>query len=148
LHTRTILRDRQDAFVGSQSLRQLELDARREIGIIFRNRTIVSTLIRTFEEDWAASEPSEKRRTATLEIGKTAKRVAKAVSKKLPMAPVVKEVVKEIRKNSKNGMRTREVQETVEAAVKEAVKDSVKDAARDAMESAVEEAVKVAEPAQ
>ena len=141
LHTRTILRDRQEAFVGSQSLRQLELDARREIGIIFRNRTVVSTLVRTFEEDWAASEPNEKRRAATLEIAKTAKKVAKAVSKNLPMTPVVKEVVKEIRKKSKNGMRPREVQETVEAAVKEAVKD----AARDAMESAVEEAVKVGE---
>jgi phosphatidylserine/phosphatidylglycerophosphate/cardiolipin synthase-like enzyme len=147
LHTRTILRDRQDAFVGSQSLRQLELDARREIGIIFRNRPIVSTLVRIFEEDWAASEPSEKRRAATLEIGKTAKKVAKAVSKNLPMTPVVTEVVKHIRKKSRNGMHPREVQETVEAAVKEAVKDTVKDAAREAIESAVEEAVKVGEPA-
>jgi len=148
LHTRTILRDRQDAFVGSQSLRQLELDARREIGIIFRNRTIVSTLLRTFEEDWAASEPNEKRRVATLEIGKTAKKVAKAVSKNLSTTPVIKEVVKEIRKSSKNGMRSREVQETVEAAVKEAVKDTVKDAAREAIEDAAEKAVKVGEPAQ
>jgi len=148
LHTRTILRDRQDAFVGSQSLRQLELDARREIGIIFRNRTIVSTLLRTFEEDWAASEPNEKRRTDTLEIGKTAKKLAKAVSKNLSTTPVVKEVVKEIRKSSKNGMRPKEVQETVEAAVKEAVKDTVKDAARKAIEDAAEKAVKVGEPAQ
>ena len=32
LHTRTIIRDRCDIFLGSQSLRQIELDARREIG--------------------------------------------------------------------------------------------------------------------
>jgi phosphatidylserine/phosphatidylglycerophosphate/cardiolipin synthase-like enzyme len=148
LHTRTILRDRQEAFVGSQSLRELELDARREIGIIFRNRTIVSSLVRTFEEDWAASEPNQNRREARLEIGKTAKKVAKAVSKNLPMRPVVKEVVKEIRKRSNGNMKPREVQETVEAAVKEAVKDTMKDAARDAIEAAVEEAAKVAETRQ
>src|SRR5262249_33736945 len=41
LHTRTIVRDRQHAFVGSQSLRSLELDSRREFGIIFRNRQII-----------------------------------------------------------------------------------------------------------
>jgi ATP-binding cassette, subfamily B, bacterial len=38
LHTRTIIRDRTQAFVGSQSLRQLELDARREIGNHFPGR--------------------------------------------------------------------------------------------------------------
>jgi len=145
LHTRTILRDRQDAFLGSQSLRQLELDARREIGVIFRNRSITSTLRRIFEEDWAASEPSQKHRTTTLEVGKAAKKMAKAVSKNLPVAPVVKEVVKEIRKRSKATLRPKDVEETVEAAVKEAVKDTVKDAAREAIQDAVEEAAKVAE---
>jgi cardiolipin synthase A/B len=142
LHTRTILRDRKDAFLGSQSLRQLELDARREIGVIFRNRTVISTLRRTFEEDWAASEPSQKEIAAALQIGKTAKRVAKAVSKTLPVTVVVKEVAKRIRKGSKNNPRVKEVQKTVEAIVK----DTVRDAAREALQSAVEEAVRVAEP--
>jgi len=36
LHTRTIIRDRREAFVGSQSLRALELDERRELGVIVR----------------------------------------------------------------------------------------------------------------
>jgi cardiolipin synthase A/B len=58
LHTRVILRDRQQAFVGSQSLRQLELDARREIGVIFRDGKVIASLVRTFEEDWAASKPT------------------------------------------------------------------------------------------
>jgi cardiolipin synthase A/B len=144
LHARTIVRDRQDAFLGSQSLRQLELDARREIGMIFRNRTVVSTLVRTFEEDWAASEPSQKDQATTAEIGKTAKKVAKALSKTLPVTPVVKEVVKEIRKRSKTNLRAKEVEKTVKAAVKEAVKDTVRDAAREVIQSAVEEAAKVA----
>ena len=38
LHTRTIIRDGSQAFVGSQSLRPPELDPRREIGIIVRRR--------------------------------------------------------------------------------------------------------------
>jgi len=51
LHTRTIIRDRKDAFIGSQSLRQVELDSRREIGVIFRDAGAVKDLVRTFEED-------------------------------------------------------------------------------------------------
>src|SRR6201999_3654772 len=55
LHTRTIIRDRNDVFLGSQSLRQLELDARREIGVIFRDQSVIAALVRVFEEDWAAA---------------------------------------------------------------------------------------------
>ena len=146
LHTRTIVRDRQDAFLGSQSLRQLELDARREIGVIFRNRNITSTLIRTFEEDWAASEPSQKEVTAALQIGKTAKKVAKAVTKTLPVTAVVKEVAKQMRKKSNGHLRAKDVEQKVEAVVKDAVKTTVRAAAREAMQNAVEEAARVAQP--
>ena len=55
LHTRTIIRDGHQAFVGSQSLRQPELDSRREIGIIVRDSKVVNTLLATFEKDWEAS---------------------------------------------------------------------------------------------
>jgi phosphatidylserine/phosphatidylglycerophosphate/cardiolipin synthase-like enzyme len=147
LHTRTIVRDRQDAFLGSQSLRQLELDARREMGVIFRNRTITPTLIRTFEEDWAASEPSQKELTAALQIGKTARKVAKAVTKTLPVNAVVKEVAKQIRKKSNGDLRVKEVEQKVEEVVKDAVKTSVKAAAREAMHNAVEEAARGAQSA-
>jgi len=147
LHTRMILRDRQDAFLGSQSLRQLELDARREIGVIFRNRNITSTLLRTFEEDWAASEPSQKELTATaLQIGKTAKKVARAVTKVLPVTAVVKEVAKQIRKKSNGNVRVKEVEQKVETVVKDAVKNTVRAAAKEAMQNAVEEAARVAQP--
>jgi len=50
LHTRTIIRDRHKAFVGSQSLRQVELDKRRELGLIVRDPKVVKALIRTFED--------------------------------------------------------------------------------------------------
>jgi cardiolipin synthase A/B len=53
LHVRAIVRDGRDAFVGSQSLRRLELDKRREVGVIVKGATIVKELIATFESDWA-----------------------------------------------------------------------------------------------
>src|ERR1019366_8993061 len=37
LHTRTIIRDRREAFIGSQSLRAPELDSRRELGLIIQD---------------------------------------------------------------------------------------------------------------
>ena len=55
LHTRTIIRDRRQAFVGSQSLRRAELDSRREVGLIVRNTQVVKKLIDTFEKDWSST---------------------------------------------------------------------------------------------
>lgn len=52
LHVRAMVRDRRRAFVGSQSLRRLELDERREVGIIIRDRKIVKEIERVFKEDW------------------------------------------------------------------------------------------------
>ncbi|HYT21039.1 MAG TPA: phospholipase D-like domain-containing protein [Candidatus Polarisedimenticolia bacterium] len=141
LHTRTIVRDRQQAFMGSQSLRHLELDSRREIGIIFRNRSIVQTLARTFEEDWAASEPAERERGARdLPLGKTARKMAKVVGKNLPVAPVVKQVAKAIQKKGDLALRPKVVEETVKTAVTEAVKDAVKDATKEAIQGMITDA--------
>ena len=56
LHTRTIIRDGSQAFIGSQSLREMELGSRREVGIIFRDKKIVGTLARIFRDDWDAIE--------------------------------------------------------------------------------------------
>lgn len=54
LHVRAIVRDRKAAFVGSQSLRKLELDKRREVGLITKDRRAVARIARTFETDWKA----------------------------------------------------------------------------------------------
>ena len=54
LHVRAIIRDRKAAFVGSQSLRKLELDKRREVGMITKDRRAVEQIARTFESDWKA----------------------------------------------------------------------------------------------
>lgn len=52
LHVRAIVRDGRDAFVGSQSLRRLELDGRREVGLIVTNAGIVRKIQAVFEADW------------------------------------------------------------------------------------------------
>jgi cardiolipin synthase A/B len=53
LHVRAIMRDGARAFLGSQSLRGLELDHRREIGVFLTERAAVRKMVAVFEEDWA-----------------------------------------------------------------------------------------------
>jgi len=56
LHVRAIVRDGRDAFVGSQSLRKLELEGRREVGIIVTNAGVVRKLQSVFETDWESAK--------------------------------------------------------------------------------------------
>jgi cardiolipin synthase A/B len=60
LHVRAIIRDGRRAFVGSQSLRRLELDKRRELGIIVNDQTVVDEIRRVFESDWAQTDAGKK----------------------------------------------------------------------------------------
>jgi phosphatidylserine/phosphatidylglycerophosphate/cardiolipin synthase-like enzyme len=60
LHVRAIVRDGRHAFVGSQSLRRLELDKRREVGIFVQGAAVVKELIATFEADWAETRLGSK----------------------------------------------------------------------------------------
>lgn len=53
LHVRAIIRDGSAAFMGSQSLRKLELDGRREVGIIIRDAAVARKMQSVFEADWA-----------------------------------------------------------------------------------------------
>ena len=53
LHVRAIIRDGAAAFVGSQSLRKLELDGRREVGVIIRNARLARQMQDVFDADWA-----------------------------------------------------------------------------------------------
>jgi cardiolipin synthase len=56
LHVRCMIRDRQAAFVGSQSLRKLELDDRREVGLITKDRPTVNQIAALFDKDWKANK--------------------------------------------------------------------------------------------
>ena len=53
LHVRAIVRDGAAAFIGSQSLRKLELDGRREVGVIVEDEKIAKKMRDVFEADWA-----------------------------------------------------------------------------------------------
>ena len=61
LHARAIIRDGAQAFIGSQSLRKLELDARREVGVIVHDSRIARRMRAVFEADWAEAAPDKKK---------------------------------------------------------------------------------------
>ena len=60
LHVRAIIQNGKCAFVGSQSLRKLELDSRREVGVIVKDPGIVGRLSEIFERDWALTDRKSK----------------------------------------------------------------------------------------
>jgi phosphatidylserine/phosphatidylglycerophosphate/cardiolipin synthase-like enzyme len=60
LHVRAIVRDGRRAFLGSQSLRRLQLDKRREVGVIINDRRVIKQMIEVFEQDWAQTESGKK----------------------------------------------------------------------------------------
>jgi len=60
LHVRAAVRDCSEAFVGSQSLRALELDGRREVGVLCRDPKVVKAIADLFEADWAKTEMGQK----------------------------------------------------------------------------------------
>ena len=55
LHVRAMVRDGAAAFIGSQSLRKLELDGRREIGIVITDSGVAKKMQAIFEDDWVHS---------------------------------------------------------------------------------------------
>ena len=131
LHTRTMIRDRKDAFVGSQSLREMELDARREVGLLFRDATGINAIVRTFEADWELAERSAKdKEESGSPSERIARKVAKAVAREIPaVAPLVTGAVQEVVGELRNmDLIPEEVESLVKGAVKEAVKDVVRNA--------------------
>lgn len=125
LHTRTIVCDRREVFVGSQSLRKAELDARREVGVIVRDSKVVRGVIDTFEADWAATESGQAAGATPRELKQMLKATVEQLS---PLDPLVKEAVDEvISKKGSAGLNTADVKATVEKAVKEAVRERVQE---------------------
>ena len=60
MHVRAIVRDGTTCFIGSQSLRKLELDGRREVGVIITDSRITKKVQSIFEADWAEAVPASK----------------------------------------------------------------------------------------
>jgi len=62
LHIRAIIRDGRRAFMGSQSLRRLELEKRREVGVIVTDEAVVAQMEQVLESDWAQTASGKKKR--------------------------------------------------------------------------------------
>jgi phosphatidylserine/phosphatidylglycerophosphate/cardiolipin synthase-like enzyme len=60
LHVRAIIRDGRRAFIGSQCLRKLELEKRREVGVIVTDQAVVREMKDVFERDWAHTDSGKK----------------------------------------------------------------------------------------
>jgi phosphatidylserine/phosphatidylglycerophosphate/cardiolipin synthase-like enzyme len=125
LHTRTILRDGEAVFLGSQSLRAAELDARREVGVILTSKTLVRQMKQIFEDDWKDSkqDADDPAHDETQSI-KLARKVAKVITKELPP---VGEVISAITRDSglKKANLTKVDMNALEDTVREAVKSVV-----------------------
>ena len=62
LHTRAMMRDGRRAFLGSQSMRKLELDKRREIGIVITDENVIRQMEEVFTDDWRQTDSGAKER--------------------------------------------------------------------------------------
>jgi cardiolipin synthase len=140
LHARVIIRDGKEAFMGSQSLRRVELDERREVGMILGAAKIVNAMRAVFEDDWKAAT-SEKAGALKMAITPSrngnAKAIAKTAIKKLPVAPVAKQVIEVIDKATGADLNGGAVKRTVERVVRAALKKAVKKAANEVVENHV-----------
>ncbi len=136
LHARAMLRDGKSAFIGSQSLRKLELEARREIGVTFDNVSVVRKMIHIFEQDWRLSQPMQDSLESAMEL--PVRRVAKIVAKHIHVRPVVEELLERVldRSNSDVPFEPDEVAQTVRDAFREEVHDAVLLALRDLAQQA------------
>jgi cardiolipin synthase A/B len=76
MHVRAMVCDGRRAFVGSQSLRRLELENRRELGVIVTDDVVVGQLKQFFELDWSKTETGRRE----------AKKAAKAEKKEDKLA--------------------------------------------------------------
>jgi cardiolipin synthase len=147
LHTRTIIRDRRQAFVGSQSLRTAELESRRELGLIVQDAKAVKALVDTFESDWAnttakraSAKPAEPEvpaaKPAETEKAKEVEKAVEVFTKELnPLAVSVKKAVREaVAKAGEDVLHDKDVKDTMKKVVKKAVKEAVKEAVQDAQD--------------
>jgi cardiolipin synthase len=151
LHTRTIIRDRRQAFVGSQSLRAAELDSRREVGLIVQDAKAVKALIETFESDWTATTaqkatarpeepdvPADEPVAASAAVStKDAEKAVQVLTKELsPLAVSVKKAVrKAVAKAGEDVLHDSDVKATMKKVVKKAMKEAVKEAVQEAQDA-------------
>lgn len=126
LHTRAILRDGRSVFLGSQSLRKLEMEARREIGIIAHDAKIAKQMIAVFDKDWSSATPTQQPSEMSDLINVPAKKVAKKVVKELNLNSAVEQVVDRVLDKREDAeVDSKELVEGVREAMREEVHDAV-----------------------
>lgn len=125
LHARAIVRDGKSVFIGSQSLRRMELDLRREMGLLVHDEALASAVAKVFEEDWKTAKADQ------IPAERVAKKVAKAVAKEMgSVAPVLEELA------ARNQIELPADCKELDAAVKDAVKTAVKEAVHEVVAQA------------
>jgi phosphatidylserine/phosphatidylglycerophosphate/cardiolipin synthase-like enzyme len=134
LHTRTIIKDASQAFIGSQSLREAELDSRREVGLIIRESKIVNQLVECFESDWSSTDGAtdEAMKKEEPEVPKKhVARATKVLAKELhPLEATVKKAVKKVvAEAGEDVLGDKLVKSTVKKMVKKAIKQAVEEVA-------------------
>jgi cardiolipin synthase A/B len=141
LHTRSMVRDGLHIFVGSQSLRSQELDARREVGAIFRDAKTAASMLRVFNEDWSRADQQAKEERAEADqppdSERIASKVAKAVAREIPpVGPILDGAMKEVVGNATTvNLNEEEVEQIVRSVVKDAVKEAVKNVLEEVVET-------------
>jgi len=147
LHTRTIIRDRRQAFIGSQSLRAAELDSRREVGLVIQQAGVVKALIHTFEGDWlrttikTAAAPADQAdapvdQPDAASAGDVATAVKVFTKELQPLATSVKKAVRlAVIKAGEDVLHNKDVKNTMKKVVKQAVKEAVKEAVHEAQDA-------------
>jgi cardiolipin synthase len=78
LHIRAIIRDGKRAFMGSQSLRRLELEKRREVGVIVTDDVVVRQMQDVFERDWAQTPSGKRKRRKAEKAERKEEKLARA----------------------------------------------------------------------
>jgi cardiolipin synthase len=76
LHIRAIIRDGRRAFLGSQSLRRLELEKRREVGVIITDDQVVREMQDVFVKDWSLTDTGRKEAKKAAKAGRKGEKLA------------------------------------------------------------------------
>lgn len=132
LHAQTIIRDGEQMFLGSQSLRTLELDARREVGVIIDDAAhIVHKALEIFEADWNGIK-----HVAVSSADMPASEIEPDAETPPPHSPPMVLSVKEAVKEAIKSAIMEAIDESPSAKL---VKEAVKEAAREAVREVIQQ---------
>jgi hypothetical protein len=132
LHAQVIIRDGEEMFLGSQSLRSLELDVRREAGIVTDDPDIIAPVLATFEADWARASGVRAQDCCVADTALI--EGADGFAPEPVPAPLPPEVSAELVKAAvKEAIKDAILERTEPNGVNVPLKDAVKEAAREAL---------------